>query len=79
MDWEAEARNILKGLMGRQDVGFMELAVKLSAIGVDIKHKPLSNKVMRGKFSFAFFLQCLVALGVDKIEHGIEPALARKG
>jgi hypothetical protein len=32
-------------------------------------HRPgaLSNKVGRGTFSFAFFLQCMKALGVNNV------------
>lgn len=35
--------------------------------GVDIDPKALSNKVGRGTFSFAFFLQCMKALGVKNV------------
>jgi hypothetical protein len=45
--------------------GNKELSRALETVcGIDIDPKALSNKVGRGTFSFAFFLQCMKALGV---------------
>ena len=35
--------------------------------GVEIDPKALQNKAGRGTFSFAFFLQCMKALGVKNV------------
>lgn len=55
--------------LARKDIGYKELARALKTIcGVNIDPKTLSNKVGRGTFSFAFFLQCMKTLGVDTLE-----------
>ncbi len=71
MDWEAEAQRILSSLVARKGLSLKELAAKLDALGIDENNVNLSKKINRGKFSFAFFLQCTVALEVDEIRHGI--------
>jgi hypothetical protein len=68
IDWQREARRIVQVELARKDIGYKELSRALeTACGVDIDPKALSNKVGRGTFSFAFFLQCMRALGVDTI------------
>jgi len=78
--WELEARSIVKGLMGREDVNYKELAVKFEAIGLEETNTNLSNKVQGGSFSLAFFLQVLAALGVDEVDFGVsKKKIGRKG
>lgn len=61
--WSTEARNILKGLLAREDSTYKVLAKRLEHIGVKENADQLRNKINRGTFSFAFFLKCLHALG----------------
>lgn len=49
--------------MGRQNVIYSQLVERLESIGVTEDERNLRNKVSRGKFTAAFMLQCLVALG----------------
>jgi hypothetical protein len=42
-------------------------AIMEAVCGVDIDSKALANKVGRGTFSLAFFLQCIKALGVRNV------------
>lgn len=63
-DHEIEARKILKALLLRHDVSYKDLARRLERFDVDLDAKALSTKINRGKFQFAFFLQCLEALGI---------------
>lgn len=79
VDWESEAKSILKGLMAREDVNFKQLEVRLAALGVVDTSENMSNKVQRGKFSLVFFLQCLAALGIDEVDTGLSRKLGRKG
>jgi len=62
-DWEAKARGIIRGEMARQGVTYAQLVEKLDAIGVKEDERNLRNKVSRGKFTAAFLLACLAALG----------------
>lgn len=62
-DWESKAANLLKAELKRKGVTYAGLVEKLSEIGVDEKEANVKNKLSRGKFTAAFFLQCLSAIG----------------
>ena len=62
---ERHARVVLKSILVKQDVTYKELARKLEIYGSELDHKALSTKINRGKFSLAFFIQCLEALGLE--------------
>jgi hypothetical protein len=62
-DWEAKARGIVRAEMARQNITYAQLVEKLAAIGVQEDERNLRNKVSRGKFTAAFLLRCLSALG----------------
>lgn len=64
-DWEAKAANLLKAELKRKGVTYAQLIEKLAVIGVDEKEVNVRNKLSRGKFTAAFFLQCLSAVGSD--------------
>lgn len=63
-DFELMAANLLKAELKRKGVTYAQLVEKLAAIGVDEKEVNVRNKLSRGKFTAAFFLQCLTAIGV---------------
>lgn len=62
-DWEAKARGIIRAEMAKQGITYSQLVEKLDSIGVQEDERNLRNKVSRGKFTAAFMLQCLKALG----------------
>ena len=64
-DWEAKARGIIRGEMAKQNITYSQLVEKLDSIGVQEDERNLRNKVSRGKFTAAFLLQCLEALGTE--------------
>ncbi|WP_346892925.1 DUF6471 domain-containing protein [uncultured Roseibium sp.] len=66
-DWEARAANLLKAELKRKGVTYAQLVDRLSAIGVDDKEANVRNKLSRGKFSAAFLLQCLEAIGCTSL------------
>lgn len=66
-DWEAKARGLLRGEMARQGITYAQLAERLAALGVSEDERNLRNKVSRGKFTAAFLLQTLSAMGRDGI------------
>jgi hypothetical protein len=49
--------------MTRRGVTYEELSERLAAIGVNDTAVNLRNKVARGRFSAAFLVQCLAAMG----------------
>lgn len=66
-DWETRAANLLKAELKRKGVTYAQLVDKLNAIGVDEKEVNIRNKLARGKFSAAFLIQCLQAIGTTTL------------
>lgn len=66
-DYEALAANLLKAELKRKGVTYAQLVDKLAAIGVDEKEANIRNKLSRGKFTAAFLLQCLTAIGTGDL------------
>ena len=67
-DYEALAANLLKAELKRKGVTYSQLVEKLNAIGVDEKEVNVRNKLSRGKFTAAFLLQCLAAIGAHSVQ-----------
>lgn len=61
-DWEAKAANILKAELKRQGVTYAQLAELIGD-----KEPNVRNKLSRGKFSAAYMLQCVAAIGLGEI------------
>ncbi|MFX7866237.1 DUF6471 domain-containing protein, partial [Acinetobacter baumannii] len=53
MDWQREARRLLRAQMALKDVRYKGLARALESVGVFEEPKALANKINRGTFSFA--------------------------
>nr|WP_314469779.1 DUF6471 domain-containing protein [uncultured Sphingomonas sp.] len=66
-DWDRLTKNMLRAEMMRRGVSYDALVVRLAAVGVEENTLNLRNKVARGRFSATFFTQCMVALGVDRL------------
>ena len=66
-DWEAMAANLLKAELKRKGVTYARLVEMLAAIGINEKEANVANKLSRGKFSAAFMLQCLTAIGASSL------------
>jgi hypothetical protein len=65
-EWNRQAANLLKAELARLGIGYEGLIEKLQAIGVDESYKGIAAKINRGTFSFAFFMQCMKALGIKE-------------
>ena len=46
---------------------YAQLSALLAGIGVDENEKNIANKVSRGVFTMAFFLQCMAAIEVSEL------------
>lgn len=66
-DYEALAANLLKAELKRKGVTYAQLVEKLAEIGVDEKEVNIRNKLSRGKFTAAFLLQCMRAVGAEAL------------
>jgi len=66
-DWESRAKGLLKGELKRRNLTYAQLVSRLAEIGIKEDEHNLRNKVARGKFTAAFLLSCLEAIGVSEI------------
>jgi hypothetical protein len=62
-EWEEKAANLLKAEIKRRGLTYAQVVEKLAEIGVSEDERNLRNKLSRGKFTAAFMLQCLSAIG----------------
>ncbi|MGY1458811.1 DUF6471 domain-containing protein [Luteimonas sp. A534] len=73
-DWNAEASRVLKSLLARHGWTYSELVRRLNAVGADESYASVANKMSRGTFSFAFYLQCIAAMGDSTLTVDVKPA-----
>ncbi len=72
VDWNEEAKRLLKSELVRRGVTNEELANLLDTIGVEETKISIDSKISRGTFSAAFLLQCLNAIGCKNVAAEIE-------
>lgn len=65
--WTPRVKNLLKAELKRRSVSYRELAEKLTVMGTPDSERNLANKIARGTFTAAFFIQCLVAVGATNL------------
>lgn len=63
----ARVKNILKAELKRKGLSYRDLAEKLTANGIPETERNLANKIARGTFTAAFFVQCLTAIGTASV------------
>lgn len=64
-------KNSLRSEMAKRGMTYRDLAEALGKMGLPEEEKNLRNKVARGTFTAAFFMQCLRAIGTTKVETGV--------
>ena len=67
MDWGEHAAALLRSEMAKRRMKYPDLVRALGEIEVQDSERNLSNKIGRGTFSAAFFLQCLAAMEVKNL------------
>ena len=65
--WISMVKGILRAEMTRRGITYDQLSERLAANGVHETPVNLRNKVARGGFSAAFFVQCLDVIGCRSI------------
>lgn len=66
-EYEEKAKNMLKGELKRRGVTYAQLVEKLGALGIQETERNLANKISRGGFTAAFFIQCLIAISCHTV------------
>jgi hypothetical protein len=59
---QERVKGILKAELARRDITYKDLAARLGAMGIKDNAPNLANKISRGTFTAAFFVQCLDAI-----------------
>jgi hypothetical protein len=67
-DWDSLAKRILKAELARAGLTYKALAKRLEAMGIEDNETAIANRISRGKFPFAFLLQCMSAIGVAELD-----------
>lgn len=70
--WEDQASNLLKAELKRRGVSYAELVERLAELGVAEDEKNVRNKLSRGKFTAAYLLQCLEAVGASTLRLALD-------
>jgi len=65
--WQPKVRGLLKAELKRRNVSYAQLMEKLAAIRVKESEPNIRNKLARGKFTAVLLVQCLSAIGVDRL------------
>lgn len=69
--WAERAKGLLKAELKRRNLGYRDLAEKLTASGTPESERNLANKISRGAFTASFLLQCLAVIGCSTVH--LEP------
>lgn len=65
---QAKAKHLLKSELGKRDISYPELVRHLSKIGRDETVASVTNKINRGSFSASFLIDCMMSIGIGKID-----------
>lgn len=63
-----DVKGILKAELKRRGLTYADLVERLAEYGVVENEANLRNKISRGTFTAAFFLQCLIAIGCEHVQ-----------
>lgn len=67
-DVEALARSLLRAELMKRRWSYARLADALRELGVEETEASIKNKVSRGRFTFVFFLEAMMAIGADELK-----------
>jgi hypothetical protein len=65
-----DRKGLLKAELKRRTVTYNKLVEKLAEIGVKETEVNIRNKIARGRFTTAFLVQCLEAIGARHLRLG---------
>ena len=68
VEYETRAKNLLRAELRRRGITTAQLSEKLAVMGIHETERNLNNKISRGGFTTAFFLQCLEAIGCRSLQ-----------
>ncbi|RXJ81040.1 DUF6471 domain-containing protein [Arcobacter sp. F2176] len=66
--WSNYIKSLLKAEIKKKNITYEQLSIKLKNLGVLETPESINTKINRGTFSSVFFIQCLLAIDVQKIK-----------
>ena len=74
------AKDILRAEIARKDISTQQLTDLLIARGIDVTRAAVVNRISRGTFTADFFVDCLRAIGSQRVAviDGISEEASRK-
>jgi hypothetical protein len=66
--WEQTAKDLIETEMMRRGIRYKELSRMLEELGINESPDQINRKVNRRRFSAAFLIACLSAMGVETIQ-----------
>ena len=66
-EWTDKVKGILKAEIARRHLTYADIVAKLAELGIKETDVNIRNKISRGGFSAAFFVQVLVAIGAHTV------------
>lgn len=70
--YQDRVKGLLKAELKKRNMTYADLAEKLTAVGTPDAAANIANKISRGSFSAAYFVQCLEAIGCKNLTLTIE-------
>ena len=67
-DVEVLARNLLRAELMKRGWSYARLADALQDLGLEETEASIKNKVSRGRFTFVFFLEAMIAIGAEEVK-----------
>jgi hypothetical protein len=78
--WEEEAKGLIEEEMMRRGIRYKQLSRMLEQLGVYESPDRLNRKIIRKRFSAAFLIACLRAMGIETIAlHQLAPGQNNEG
>jgi hypothetical protein len=65
--WENTAKELIESEMIRRNIRYKQLSRMLKELGIEESPSQINRKVTRKRFSAAFFVACLCAMGGETI------------
>lgn len=79
-DWNDGAARLLKAEIARAGITLAKLAQRLRRMGLEETEASVKNKLYRGTFTLAFFMQCMQALERQTVDlEGVMPPNMPRG
>ncbi len=65
--YQDRVKGLLKAELKKRNLTYKELAERLTAAGMSDSEANVANKISRGGFSAAYFVQCLDVIGCKNV------------